>query len=244
MPKASTVRKKVAHRATASPASSAVPDPKMTLTERVYAALKHDIVTGVLRPGQAVTENDLAGQYSASRTPVREVAVRLQEEGLVRIVPNRGYFVTQLTVQEMNDVYEYRAAVESACAALACSVNISGKLMSELETAAKFRKHDNSYAEFIAADTAFHIGIARLTQNALMVRAVSQMRAQMERILFAAVDSVEASYYGEHPAREHAAILQAIRRNDPQLARRLMHEHIIGGKNKVLELARRGSQFF
>ena len=141
-------------------------------------------------------------------------------------------------------MYEYRAAVESACAALACSVNISGKLMSELETAAKFRKHDNSYAEFIAADTAFHIGIARLTQNALMVRAVSQMRAQMERILFAAVDSVEASYYGEHPAREHAAILQAIRRNDPQLARRLMHEHIIGGKNKVLELARRGSQFF
>ena len=89
MPKASTVRKKVAHRATASPASSAVPDPKMTLTERVYAALKHDIVTGVLRPGQAVTENDLAGQYSASRTPVREVAVRLQEEGLVRIVPPR-----------------------------------------------------------------------------------------------------------------------------------------------------------
>jgi DNA-binding GntR family transcriptional regulator len=242
MPKAAPTRSKALRHVPPLP-RPAGDQGKILLTERVYTALKRDIITGALRPGQAVTEKDLAGQYSASRTPVREVAVRLQEEGLVRIVPNRGYFVTQLSVQEMNDVYEYRAAVESACAELACGVNAPAKLLAAVEAAVKFRRPDGSYADFIAADTAFHVGIARLTQNALMVRAVSQMRTQMERIMFAAAESVDPTYYGEMPVREHGAILQAIRRNDPRQAGRLMREHILGGKNKVLELARRGSPF-
>jgi len=84
---------------TKGPASRVPPGggPKLSLTERVYAALK-DIITGELMPGQAFTENDLAHRYTASRTPVREAAVRLQAEELVRIVANRGYFVTQLTI--------------------------------------------------------------------------------------------------------------------------------------------------
>src|SRR5437773_10336915 len=68
---------------TKGPASRVPPGggPKLSLTERVYAALKKDIITGELMPGQAFTENDLAHRYTASRTPVREAAVRLQLPG-------------------------------------------------------------------------------------------------------------------------------------------------------------------
>src|SRR5258708_16179560 len=58
-----------------------------TLTERVYQAMKTDIITGVLHAGAAVTENDLATMYNTSRTPVREAAQRLQQDNLLRIVP-------------------------------------------------------------------------------------------------------------------------------------------------------------
>jgi GntR family transcriptional regulator, rspAB operon transcriptional repressor len=215
-----------------------------TLTERVYAALKRDIITGVLRPGQAFSEKDLADHYDASRTPVREAAVRLQVEGLVRIIANRGYFVTQLTIQGMNDLYEYRAAVESACVELLCGARISPRALAELEAVASFRaEQEERYGDFIKADTAFHVGLAQLTHNVLMVQSVSQMRALTERILFAAADAIELRYYGDVPAREHAAIMQAIRDNDPQLGRRLMREHIIGSKSKMLELAGRDSRF-
>lgn len=218
--------------------------PKPLLTERVYATLKKDIITGILRPGQAFTEKDLANRYAASRTPVREAAVRLQEEDLVRIIANRGYFVTQLTIQGMNDVYEYRAAVESACAELLCGTKIPQQALAQLESAARFRAdHEGKFGEFIEADTAFHLGIARLTHNALLVKAVAQMRAQTERIMFAAADRIALRYYGDLPAREHISILRAIVRNNAELARRLMREHIIGGKNKVLELARREVRF-
>ncbi len=126
---------------TKGPASRVPPGggPKLSLTERVYAALKKDIITGELMPGQAFTENDLAHRYTASRTPVREAAVRLQAEELVRIVANRGYFVTQLTIPP--------------------------QALSELERTACFRADDGKFAAFIAADTAFHLGIARLTHT-------------------------------------------------------------------------------
>ena len=97
--------------------------PNPTLTGRVYAALEKEIITRALRPGEAFTEKDLTQRYGASRTPVREAAVRLQEEELVRVIANRGYFVSQLTTQGMNDVFEYRAVVECACAELVCGAN-------------------------------------------------------------------------------------------------------------------------
>ena len=224
--------------------SDLVSGPSVTVTERVYTALKRDIIQGALRPGQAFTETELTERYAVSRTPVREAAVRLQEEELVRIVANRGYFVTQLTIEGMNDVYEYRAAVECACAELLCGAKLPRAALADLEATAGFRSdHEGQFYTFIAADTAFHVGIARLTQNALLVKAVSQMRVQTERIMYAATGKMDLRYYGELPAREHLAILRAISRNDPELARRLMRDHIIGGKKKVLELARRDLRF-
>ncbi len=87
---------------------------------------------------------------------------------------------------------------------------------------------------FIEADTEFHVGIARLTRNRLLVRAVTDVRCQMERIMFAAID---IGYYGELPAREHTDIVEAIRRRDPHAARQSMHDHIVGSKEKVMRLA-------
>jgi DNA-binding FadR family transcriptional regulator len=66
-------------------------------------------------------------------------------------------------------------------------------------------------------DTALHIGIARLTRNVMLVRAVSEMRCHMERIMYAAID---LGYYGEAPVQEHVAIVEAIRQHDADLARR------------------------
>src|SRR5260370_36560040 len=87
--------------------------------EKVYPVFKYDIIHGVFQPGEALSEKELAERYKGSRTPVREAAVRLQNERLVRIVPNRGYFVSQITLQVLNDIYEFRTAVECAAAELA-----------------------------------------------------------------------------------------------------------------------------
>jgi DNA-binding GntR family transcriptional regulator len=214
---------------------SAVASPP-TLSEKVYRAFKRDIIHGVFQPGEALGEKELAERYKGSRTPVREAAVRLQNERLVRIVPNRGYFVSQITLQVLNDIYEFRTAVECAAAELAAVKGASPESLKKLTdwTEVSCSPEDRqSCVNFIEADTAFHIGIARLARNQIFLEAVSEARSQMERIMFAAID---INYFGEVPGREHHEILRAIRDRDPERARQQMHDHIMQSKVKVLGL--------
>lgn len=211
--------------------------PEDSLSEQVYQSLKRDIVTGVHPPGEALSEKDLAGRYNSSRTPVREAAVRLQQDNLLRVVPNRGYFVTKISVQDLTQLYEYRTAVECACAELAAAKGMNPELREGLEKLAQteYKIDDRgSYIHFITADTAFHIGIAQLARNQLLLRAVETVRSQMERIMYAAID---IGYYGELPVHEHCEILDAINNREPQRARQLMYGHIFGSRDKVLRIA-------
>lgn len=208
-----------------------------TLSEKVYKAFKRDIIRGVYQPGEPLTEKVLARRYKGSRTPVRESALRLQQERLLRIVPNRGYFVSQITLQELNEIYEYRTAVECAAAELAATkggdLELLARLIELAETSYQTDSRE-SYVHFIESDTSFHLGIARLSRNQMLVRAVSEARSQMERIMYAAID---IHYYGEVPSREHKEIMKAIQERNPELARRRMYDHIIQSKDKVLRLA-------
>jgi GntR family transcriptional regulator, rspAB operon transcriptional repressor len=208
-----------------------------TLSERVYQALKRDIITGQYQPGEALSEKDLAQRYHGSRTPVREAAVRLQQENLVRIVANRGYFITQISIQWVNEIYEFRAAVEGASAELAAQTKWERTAMDHLHELASTEHNIDDragYVRFIEADTEFHKAIALLTRNPLLIRAVADMRSQMERIMYASID---AGYYGELPVREHCEIVKAIQNRDAALARKRMCDHIYISKGKVLRLA-------
>lgn len=212
------------------------PGVRDTLSVKVYNAMKRDIIRGVHPPGEPLNEKDLAKQYKASRTPVREAALRLQEERLLRIVPNRGYFVSPITLQELTDIYEYRAAVECAAAELAARKATDSELLQHLvELAETSYQTDSieSYMRFIEADTVFHVGIARLSRNQMLIRAVNEARCQMERIMYAAID---IHYFGEVPTREHKAIMKAIVEHNPDSARRHMYDHIVQSKSKVLRL--------
>lgn len=232
---------RIAHRSGFAPALGAAQagsqNGRSTLSERVYQALKRDIIRGLHPSGEALGEKALAKMYRGSRTPVREAAVRLQQDSLLRIVPNRGYFVSSMTIGWLNEIYEFRAAVESACAELAARKAADQALLEKLAALARTEYETNhfaSYERFIQADTQFHIGIARLTRNPMLVRAVSDMRCHMERVMYAAID---IGYYGEAPVQEHEVIIQAIRNQDADLARKLMYDHILQSRSKVLGLA-------
>ncbi len=214
-----------------------VRDSDATLSQRVYQALKRDIITGQYQPGEALSEKALAKRYRGSRTPVREAAVRLQQEHLMRIVANRGYFITQITIQWVNEIYEFRAAVEGASADVAAQKNWDQAALDRLAQLARTEhKVDDraSYVRFIEADTEFHNSIARLTRNPLLIGAVADMRSHMERIMYASID---AGYYGELPVSEHRGIVEAIQNRDAGLARQRMCDHIYISKDKVLRLA-------
>jgi GntR family transcriptional regulator, rspAB operon transcriptional repressor len=219
------------------PAATRRPSNSSTLAERIYQLLKRDIIRGVFQPGEAINEKILARKYKASRTPVRESVMRLQQENLLRLVPNKGYFISHLTIHELSEMYEYRAELEGFSAELAARRWSDQSLIEKLAALAdiQYCTDDRAgYERFIETDTEFHLGIAQLTRNRLVLRAVSDVRCHMERIMYAAID---IGYYGEVPAREHTDILEAVRRRDADAARKCMYDHIVGSKDKVLHLA-------
>src|SRR5260370_12314651 len=148
--------------------------------------MKRDIIRGVHPTGEPLTEKELAKRYKASRTPVREAALRLQEDRLLRIVPNRGYFVSPITLQELTDIYEYRAAVECAAAELAARKATDSELLQKLIELSETSFQTDSiegYMEFIEADTIFHVGITRLSRSMMPIRAVHIPLCHMDLIM-------------------------------------------------------------
>lgn len=215
------------------------PPPRMadmsSLGDRLYYAFKKDIIMSVFPSGEPLSEKVLAARYGGSRTPLREAAVRLEQENLLRIIPNKGYFIVNMSAQEVNEMYEYRAAVEGVCAEIAARKTTEPSQIQALEVLAKVQYSDRaSYFKFVESDTAFHLGIARLTGNNMLVKAVADVRMHMERLMYAASSLAP---YSEVTSKEHLAIVEAIKSHDSARARQLVHRHILDAKDKILELA-------
>src|SRR5690606_12292208 len=89
------------------------------LRELVFEVLREAIITGKLRPGERLMEVQLAEELGVSRTPVREAIRKLELEGLVLMIPRRGAYVAEISMKDIADVFEIRAALEGLAAQLA-----------------------------------------------------------------------------------------------------------------------------
>ncbi|MFD1211944.1 GntR family transcriptional regulator [Arthrobacter sp. GCM10027362] len=92
---------------------SGLPNDLRPLAVRVYEQLSADIIHGVIKPGTALAQEQVAAQYGVSRTPVRDALTQLTLEGLTSLVPGRGYLVNELDDREVENVFEVRYALES-----------------------------------------------------------------------------------------------------------------------------------
>ena len=85
----------------------------MTAQERMLEALRSDVLTGALQPGEQVVQEVIAEQHGVSRVPVREALQTLTSEGLITHLPHRGYFVTRLSIPDLLEVYRLRQILET-----------------------------------------------------------------------------------------------------------------------------------
>ena len=103
-----------------------------SLRGRVFRKLREDILSGVYQERDELREITIGEELGVSRTPVREALRQLELEGLIRIVPNKGAYVTGITVKDVKDIYMIRSLLEGLCAKWATE-NISKEQMEEME---------------------------------------------------------------------------------------------------------------
>jgi DNA-binding GntR family transcriptional regulator len=196
-----------------------------TLREQVADHLRQEILSERLAPGTELGEVALARSLGISRGPLREALGQLAAEGLVTIVPRRGAVVTQLTREDFVDAYQVREALESLAIKLAVPRLTPAekltlhRLSEDMERAAAAGEHER----FFELNREWHALLVRASGNQKLVEMHGQLVAQMARLL---KKSVQLRGGVEQSAAEHRAILAAIDAGDPQLAARLMEEHI------------------
>ncbi|MBE9603938.1 GntR family transcriptional regulator [Acetobacteraceae bacterium H6797] len=214
---------------------------KASLVEEAYEALKTAIRNAVFAPGFQGSEGEIALQLGMSRTPVHEAIIRLQEEGLVRVLSRRGVVVCALSPEDMREIYDVVIALESASAAL-----IAGKPAEERAAAAEALSAMNArmgealardaLEDWAEADEGFHQLLVERSGNGRLARMVATVMDQSHR---ARMLTLRIRPRPEGSAAEHGAIVAAIRAGDAEGAREAARRHRERARDGLLPLLAR-----
>jgi DNA-binding GntR family transcriptional regulator len=190
---------------------------KGSLKEEVYEGIRQEIMDGTFLPGDLLKERELAEKYGVSKTPVREALSMLEQDNLVKTIPRAGYMVTQLTLRDLQEVYQLRVILEPMAARLAAQ-NLTDEDLKQLE--ALTVTSDPEEARLF--NRRFHVLIANASGNSRLARMIGELLDDMDR--WAALDL--ESYRPEVLLIGHEAELEALRTRDPQVTEETMRHHI------------------
>jgi DNA-binding GntR family transcriptional regulator len=200
-----------------------------SLKERIYATLKQAITSPNLYANDAelrLDERELSERLKISRTPIREALARLEQEGLVRIVPRKGVFIARKSKAEILEMITVWAALESMAARLA-TTNASDAEIGALRTLFSTLKGDEARAhidEYSDQNIKFHQSILDMSKCALIGEIASGLFIHMRAIRHRTIsedDRVSRSVV------DHLQIIEALEARDADLAERLVREHTL-----------------
>ncbi len=195
------------------------------LTEEAYQQIKGFILRSEIYPRQKIIIEDLSKQMGISRTPIREAMSRLVKEGYVNQILNRGFFVKEITVEEVEELYGAREALEPYLAEEAAGRATPAQIQ-QLDGLLK------EYGEFVERrpirgrrllDLGFHTKVAEIAGNSYLQRVLGEV---FERIVLKQKIAVGQLDRGRDAFLQHRAILAAIRDGKPKDARREALYHV------------------
>lgn len=206
---------------------------KETLHIQIADHLRSLIMTGELKEGDKVNENELCATLGISKTPLREALRVLSAEGLISLVPNRGSFVTKPTVEEINEMFDVMTLLEGYCAREACK-KMSRKDFAHLkELHAKLEQHSarRDQKEYIRVNNRFHTFLQELAGNRTLNQIVDGFR---KKILLYRFQSLNLPRRFEDSITEHRLLLEAFEKRDGRAAEALMQRHL-KNQSKAME---------
>jgi DNA-binding GntR family transcriptional regulator len=211
------------------------------MTQTVYESMMRSIIVGEYLQGQVLTELFLANQFETSRTPVREACIRLHNEGFLRATARKGYVVTEVSLDEIRELYQLRQMLEPKAAALAAEAALGSQFFSTakelLEKQSFIGGQDRSYEVFLElgkVEYGFHCLVAKASGNKKLAKIMSELMNQFRRFHYV---TFQKSPWLNTTRDEHAEILRVIQLRDARLASNRMSEHIRKGSERAFQLA-------
>ncbi|HIE13478.1 MAG TPA: GntR family transcriptional regulator [Desulfotomaculum sp.] len=208
-------------------------DSYKPLREVVFESLREAIIAGMLKPGERLMEVQVAEELGVSRTPVREAIRKLELEGLVVMLPRRGAYIAGISVKDIADVFEVRAALEALAASLAAERITDAELEDLERSLVEITKVSDTgeIGTIVARDTNFHDIIYRASRNSRLIQIISNLQDQIQRFRMATLSRPGRT---REAVEEHKKIVEAISDRNGELAAQLAREHIENAESSLL----------
>lgn len=207
---------------------------KDTLKNKAYNYLYQAIISHELLPGAPIVEQEISEILGISRTPVREALKQLESEGLVRSISARGTFVSEVNIQDVEEIFALREALEVL--ALHTAINeITDQEIQEMETLLEVLSASNNAEHFYDSDRKLHDLIVRSGRNRRLMNFLKNLNAQIERLRYISAmrpNRLKASQ------QEHLAIVHAMKERNLEKAEALLRQHIRNVKENTIEVCR------
>lgn len=197
----------------------------VSLREQVERSLSSQIVAGEIAPGTVLTVPTLAAEFGVSATPVREAMLNLARRGFLSPIRNRGFRVTDVSLEELRQLSEVRTLLEAPPMR-----DIAGRLgegeaqrLLELADEILVAGHEGRFQDYLETDTEFHLALLELTGNPHLVSLVRELRQQTRLI---GLKQLAESGGLDASAREHTELIRLLLAGDGPGAEALMRRHI------------------
>jgi DNA-binding GntR family transcriptional regulator len=203
----------------------------------VFQTVRDMAISYQLKPGEKVSEIELAQRLGVSRTPVREALTRLVNDGFL-LPASRGFVRRPLDVQETLQLYEARVAIECACLTLAIARATDAQIAEATAYLARSQEvpPDTPVEKLVELDEGFHLRIADMAGNTELRRVLVNLNERIRFIRWIDMEKVGR----DSTQKEHRAILRALKARDAGVSERLLREHIGRRQDQIVEAITRG----
>ena len=199
--------------------------PRATAASKIYSDLRAELVSLQRRPGEVMSEAEIALSYGVSRTPVREAILKLADERLVEIFPQSGIFVSRIPIAALPEAIIVRKALEETTSGMAANRATSSQILA-LHSIVERQREANAAGDsdtFHRADEQFHATIAEVAGYPGIWTLIQQVKVHVDRYR-----RLTLPQRGRIPRviAEHESILSAIEAHDASGARTAMATHL------------------
>jgi DNA-binding GntR family transcriptional regulator len=194
-----------------------------SLKDRVYLYIQSQIVSGNIKPGERVWEKEICSKLNISRTPVREALMKLEAEKFIQIIPHRGFIVRELTLKEIQEIYDVVGCLEGRAAAKTVATLDSQQLETLNGTMEEMRKAlgINDLKEFNKQNLKFHDVYIRAFGNNLICEIIALLK---KRFYEHSVKLRMLPEWEKKTMAEHEKILELINKRDAESLERFIRE--------------------
>jgi DNA-binding GntR family transcriptional regulator len=212
-----------------------------SVSQQAYLAIRSSLMRSRLKPGQKLVVRQVADDLGISVTPVLESLLRLVAEHALALDERGTVVVPTLTLERCIEIRDLRMLVEGEGAARAAKLATNSEIyeLSAIHDRYVRTEQDSDFAVALTENENFHFGLCRLAKSPALFRIVENLWMQFGPILSYLYDSKSRPFHGQKHA--HVRVIEALRKHDPELARKAIRQDILIGGKTLLDKFKPGT---